>query len=120
MYQTFNLYRPVKDIQMHGRIMLFGFEQGDTELFIWDYTDPAKSAEAQAIHIDRGESRDHSKLNKQSALFKLPNSKLDEHHGGLGGIDFHPKLEIFVSGGPDSTVKIFNIKKEILKEIKFP
>ena len=54
MYQTFNLYRPIQDIQMHGRIMLFGFEQGDTELFIWDYTDPAKSAEAQAIHIDRG------------------------------------------------------------------
>ena len=105
---------------MHGRIMLFGFEQGDTELFIWDFTDPAKSAEAQAIHIDRGESKDYSKMNKQSALFKLPNSKLDEHFGGLGGIDFHPKLEIFVSGGPDATVKIFNIKKEILKEIKFP
>ena len=43
-----------------------------------------------------------------------------EHTGGLGGIDFHPKHNLFVSGAPDMTVKIFNIKKEILKEIKFP
>ena len=46
---------------------------GDTELFIWDYTDPAKSAEAQVLNVDRGESKDHSKMNLQSALFKLPN-----------------------------------------------
>ena len=105
---------------MHGRIMLFGFVQGDTELFIWDYKDPEKSAEAQAVHLESDESKDYSKMNRESSLFKLHNSKLDEHYGGLGGIDFHPKLQLFISGGPDATVKIFNIKKEILKEIKFP
>ena len=27
---------------------------------------------------------------------------------------------MFVSGGPDATVKIFNVKKEIFKEVRFP
>ena len=105
---------------MHDRIMLFGFEQGDTELFIWDFTSAEKSQDALALKIQKDDKRDYSSLNKQSALYKLPNSKLDEHYGGLGGIDYHPKLELFISGGPDATVKIFNIKKEVFKEIKFP
>ena len=59
-------------------------------------------------------------MNRRSALYKLPNTKLDEHENGLCGIDYHQKLELFATGGPDQTVKIFNLKKEILKEIKFP
>ena len=102
--------------------MLFGFESGDTELFMWDFTDASISADAIA-HVKNPRDAPNKafvEMNRQSALYKLPNQKLDGHEGGLGDIDYHPFLKLFVSGGPDATVKIFNLKKEIFKEIKFP
>ena len=118
----FDLYRPVRDIQMSNRIMLFGFAGGDTELFMWDYVDASESADALTYLKNPRDAtgKSFSEMNKESALFKLPNAKLDEHEGGLGAIDYHPQLQMFVSGGPDATVKIFNVKKEIFKEVRFP
>ena len=55
-----------------------------------------------------------------SCLYKLEYEKIDEHAKGLGGFDFHPLHGLFVSGGPDMTVKVFNLKKQILREIRFP
>ena len=74
--------------------MLFGFEQGDTQLFIWN--------------------------RESSEMLKLNSSKIDDHDERLSATDYHPVLGLYVSGGMDRFVRIFNLKKELLKEIKFP
>jgi WD40 repeat protein len=73
--------------------MLFGFEQGDTSLFLWS---------------------------REKELLKLHSSKMDDHDDRLSATDYHPVLGLYVSGGLDRYVRIFNLKKELLKEIKFP
>jgi hypothetical protein len=35
-------------------------------------------------------------------------------------LDYHPYLEIYCSGGLDCMVRIFNLKKDLIKEVKFP
>jgi hypothetical protein len=52
---------------------MFGFEQGDTQLFTW--------------------SKDN--------LLKLPTNKVDDHESKLSSIDYHSKLKLFLSGGHD-------------------
>jgi len=80
-------------ITIHADVMLFGFEQGDTSLFIWS----------------RGKE-----------MLKLNSSKMDDHDDRLSATDYHPVLGLYVSVGLDRYVRIFNLKKEMLKEIKFP
>jgi hypothetical protein len=45
---------------------------------------------------------------------------MDDHDDKLSATDYHPVLGLYVSGGLDRYVRIFNLKKELLKEIKFP
>jgi WD40 repeat protein len=45
---------------------------------------------------------------------------MDEHEDELESIDFLSDSKIFVTGGKDGCVKVRNIKKELVREIKFP
>lgn len=64
-------------------------------------------------------------------FYRLSCDKIDEHEDELQSIDFlqfvksdensntHPS-GLFVTGGKDGLVKVWNIKKELIREIKFP
>jgi WD40 repeat protein len=45
---------------------------------------------------------------------------MDEHEDELTSIDFLPSKGIFASGAKDGLVKVWNSKKELIREIKFP
>ncbi len=43
-----------------------------------------------------------------------------EHEGSISDIDFFNEKNLIVTGGIDGFVKVWNIKKELIREIKFP
>jgi hypothetical protein len=53
-------------------------------------------------------------------LMKLETNKLNDHNVGMTCSDFHDELNIYVTGGLDQYVRVFNLKKELLKEVLFP
>lgn len=71
-----------------------GFKTGDTEMFMWSET--------------------------EKELFKLNSDKIDEHEDELMSIDMLESKGLFVTGGRDGLVKVWNIKKQLIREIKFP
>jgi WD40 repeat protein len=71
-----------------------GFKTGDTELFTWEESD--------------------------KDLYKLTCDKIDEHEDELQSIDLLVSKGLFVTGGRDGLVKVWNLKKELIREIKFP
>jgi WD40 repeat protein len=73
--------------------MYFCFKQGEIELFTWDKT--------------------------EKSLYKLFSSKIDEHDSELTSIDILYGYNLLISSCYDGFVKIWNIKKELLREIKF-
>ena len=68
---------------------MFGFEHGDTQLFIWGKDSPKSDGNLLRLHTD----------------------KVDDHDLSLSSIDYHMKLKLFLSGGHDQFVRIFNQKK---------
>ena len=71
-----------------------GFKTGDTELFTWEES--------------------------VKELYKLTCDKTDEHEDELQSIDLLISKGLFVTGGRDGLVKVWNLKKELIREIKFP
>lgn len=71
-----------------------GFKTGDTEMFMWSET--------------------------EKELYKLNSDKIDEHEDELMSIDMLESKGLFVTGGRDGLVKVWNIKKQLIREIKFP
>jgi WD40 repeat protein len=45
---------------------------------------------------------------------------MNEHEDELESIDFLYEKGLFVTGGKDGSVKVWNIKKDLIREIKFP
>lgn len=45
---------------------------------------------------------------------------MDEHEDYLESIDSLDGKGLFVTGGRDGLVKVWNIRKELIREIKFP
>lgn len=45
---------------------------------------------------------------------------MDEHEDELESIDFLFQKGLYVTGGRDGLVKVWNSKKELIREIKFP
>jgi WD40 repeat protein len=71
-----------------------GFKTGDTELFYWD---------------DSGKE-----------LYRLSCNKINEHEDELQSIDILYSRGLFVTGAKDGLIKVWNIRKELIREIKFP
>lgn len=69
-----------------------GFKTGDTEMFMWS----------------------------DKELYKLNSDKIDEHEDELMSIDMLESKGLFVTGGKDGIVKVWNIKKQLIREMKFP
>jgi hypothetical protein len=53
-------------------------------------------------------------------MYKINCDKQDEHEDELMSIDVLLSKGIFVTGGKDGLIKVWNIKKELVREIKFP
>ena len=53
-------------------------------------------------------------------LLFLTTHSMDCHQKGLSSLDYHPHLGVYCSGGLDRMVRVFNKKKELIKEVKFP
>ncbi len=49
----------------------------------------------------------------------MPNDKANDHDIQLETIDALPSKELILTAGKDKIVKIWNSKKELLREIKF-
>jgi WD40 repeat protein len=77
-----------------GDLLLFGFASGDSWLFRYD-------AGAEA-------------------LMCIYEEKHHEHEEELKTLDCIPESGLFISGGQDGLVKIWNSAKELVREIKFP
>lgn len=56
----------------------------------------------------------------EKEFYKMNCDKMDEHEDQLESIDYLNQRGLFVTGGKDGLVKVWNIKKELIREIKFP
>jgi WD40 repeat protein len=84
----------VTDVKILDYAVFMGFRTGDTEMFHWD--EGAKE------------------------LYRLVSDKVDEHEDELQSIDMLQSRRLFVTGARDGLIKVWNIKKELVREIKFP
>lgn len=69
----------------------------------------------------------------EKEFYRLSCDKIDEHEDELQSLDFLPSYNegisvnkviirggLFVTGAKDGLVKVWNMKKELIREIKFP
>ena len=95
MYKQISIYRPITDIKVNMQNLVFvGFKTGDTEMFVWE--------------------------EEEKELYKLNSDKIDEHEDELQTIDILYSRGLYVTGGKDGLIKVWNSKKELIREIKFP
>jgi WD40 repeat protein len=88
------LFRELGDIKISKGLIFMGFKSGDTEIFNWN--------------------------EEEKEFYKLSCEKMDEHEDLLESVDTLNERGLFVTGGKDGLVKVWNIKKELIREIKFP
>lgn len=69
------------------------FKSGDSELFHWDGSD--------------------------KRLYRLNVEKTNEHDNELESIDVMPSKHLFVTASREGVIKIWNAKKQLLREIGF-
>ena len=90
----YNLHREVfKIIVCKQQLLLLCFSSGDSEILVWD------------------------EPNKQ--LCKLPLDKSDEHEDKFTCCDVLLSSSLIVTGDKEGLVKIWNSKKQLIREIKF-
>lgn len=53
-------------------------------------------------------------------MYKISCDKQDEHEDELMSVDMLQSKGLFVSGGKDGLIKVWNFRKELVREIKFP
>lgn len=88
------IQRPLTDLKILGNLLFFGFKTGDTQLFTWEES--------------------------EKELYKLDCDKIDEHEDDLTSVDILLSKGLFVTGGRDGLIKVWNMKKQMVREIKFP
>lgn len=94
MYKSFSILRPLTDLRIVDDLLYMGFKSGDTDIFHWNES--------------------------EKELLKFRCEKMDEHEEELMCIDILLREKILVSGGKDGCVKVRNLKKDLVREIKFP
>ena len=113
LFQTFNLYREVSFISFLENNLLFVFSSGDTELFEWKVSPPRDKSPSG---ISDGQI-----ANRYQDLWLLHREKPDEHDSEINDVDSKSHgLKLFVTGGEDGFVKVWDQDKRLVREIKFP
>ena len=88
------MYRPVDELVTMNDMVLMLFKSGEAQLFKFD-TDLN-----DLVFIKTETSFDHDK---------------QVHH-----VETFPRLNLFITGSVDGFAKVWNVKKELIREIKFP
>ena len=70
------------------------FRNGDSQIFTWN--------------------------EDEKEMYKINCDKQDEHEDELMSVDMLQSKGLFVSGGKDGLIKVWNFRKELVREIKFP
>jgi WD40 repeat protein len=70
------------------------FKNGDSQIFTWN--------------------------EEEKEMYKINCDKKDEHDDELMSVDMLYSKGLFVSGGKDGLIKVWNFRKELVREIKFP
>jgi WD40 repeat protein len=92
---SFNqMYRPISNIISMKNVLLVAFKPCDTQVFRYD------QELEDLVHI------------KTDTTF--------EHESEITDVDTFPEKNLFISGSMDGFVKVWNAKKEMIREIKFP
>mmetsp|Transcript_24011 Transcript_24011/g.36911 ORF Transcript_24011/g.36911 Transcript_24011/m.36911 type:complete len:184 (+) Transcript_24011:2288-2839(+) len=52
-------------------------------------------------------------------LLRLPVDKSDEHEDALTCVDVLPELGLYVTGDHEGLIKVWNLQKQLIREIKF-
>lgn len=94
VYQTISIFRRLVDVKINNNLILMGFKTGDTEMFLWE--------------------------EQTKELYRLSTDKIDEHEDELNTVDMLVSRGLFVTGGRDGLIKVWNIRKQLIREIKFP
>lgn len=88
------MFRPISGIVTLKSSILVGFNSGDLHLLKYSP--------------------------EENDLIYLKTDTLLEHEQSVSDIAFYPNKNLFITSSADGYVKIWNIKKELLREIKFP
>jgi WD40 repeat protein len=88
------IYRPLKDIKVSDDKVVFAFEAGD----LWVMKYDSVEAQLRCLMLD----------------------SLKDHTGTITSIDVHQDAGLIITGSIDKSIKIWNTKKQIIREIKFP
>ena len=88
------MYRPVEQIVSMNQLVMMSFQSNESLLF----------------KFDEG----------QQDLAYIKTDTLFEHEDKVMCLECFPEKGMFISGGLDGYVKIWNVKKELIREIKFP
>jgi WD40 repeat protein len=88
------MYRAIEQVIVQDQSVLVAFENYDLQLFRYD-----------------------TELN-DLALVKT--EKTFDHEQEITSLGVHPSKNLFLTGSLDGYVKVWNIQKELIREIKFP
>ena len=75
-------------------LLFMAFKNGDSQIFTWN--------------------------EEEKEMYKINCDKKDEHDDELMSVDMLYSKGLFVSGGKDGLIKVWNFRKELVREIKFP
>ena len=88
------MYRPISGITSLKGTVILGFDSGD--LHILKFSEDAQD------------------------LIYLKTDSVLEHEQSISDIAYFSKKNMFITSSADGYVKVWNIKKELIREIKFP
>jgi WD40 repeat protein len=88
------MYRPISKVLSLNGIVLVAFESSDLQMFKFD------QQKEDLCYIKCEPGFDHEKE--------------------VTCLEAFPEKNLFLSGGMDGFVKVWNVKKELIREIKFP
>lgn len=75
-------------------LIFMAFKNGDSQVFIWS--------------------------EEEKEMYKIDCDKKDEHEEELMSVDMLQTRGLFVTGARDGLIKVWNFRKELVREIKFP
>ena len=88
------MYRPLDQIERLGSNIMMGFKSGDLQFFRFD--------------------------EEEQDLVWIKTDNTFEHYKTITDLGSFEDKNLFISGDIDGLVKVWNIKKDLLREIKFP
>lgn len=94
VYNSVQMFRPISNIVSMNKVVFLSFKSNDIQKFRFNDDLEELQFVKTELHL--------------------------EHDKSVTDIDCHIEKQLLISGSIDGLVKIWNIKKELIREIKFP